>query len=175
LKASPGVSWRSNRSSLTPPGIPRERGRPTHIHWPSTHLPPPIPGWPQPAPSSGVLRQGAPACREMPLFVTLAIAATGSRQPSPLGSRPASVQFFRQPPCRRAPHHPGGRGAMTPFPVDRSGANRRSFAKVCAVGTPALPGGRRPMPASPPCAKMASVKFETGPFLFRGTNNGRKS
>ena len=34
--------------------------------------------------------------------------------------------------------------AMVPFPVDRSGGDRRSCARPCAGGTPALPGSRHP-------------------------------
>ena len=38
--------------------------------------------------------------------------------------------------------------AMAPFPVDPSGGDKRGCAKLCAGGTPALPGSHRPMSPS---------------------------
>ena len=156
MKASPGVSWRSNRSSSLPPaGIPRERGRPTRILFPPARLFPPIRDWPQPDSLNGVLRQSAPDCREMLLLAILAIGAAGRRPPAALGSCPASVGFFGQPRRPHPPHHPGRRGAATPFPLDGSGRDGQGCAGPCAGGTSAIPGGRHSMPRSLPCAKMA--------------------
>ncbi len=42
--------------------------------------------------------------------------------------------------CGLSTDQPGGRGAMAPFPVDRSGGDSRSCARPGAGGTPALPG-----------------------------------
>ena len=128
-----------------PDGIPWERGRPARILFLPTRPPPPAPGRPHPDPLNEVFRRGASDYPEMPLLANLAIDAAGSQQQSPLGGRPASVRFCRQRPCRRAPHQPSGRGAMAPFPVDRSRRDKRSCARPCAGGTPALPGSRHPM------------------------------
>ena len=66
----------------------------------------------------------------------------------PFGRRWASVRCCRQPSCRREQHRPGRRRAMAPFPVDPSGGDGRGCARLCAGGTPALPGSRHPMTSS---------------------------
>ena len=50
------------------------------------------------------------------------------------------LRCCRQPYCRREPHWPGIRRAMAPFPVVPSGKHGPGRARLCAGGTPALPG-----------------------------------
>ena len=68
------------------------------------------------------------------------LGARASR-PHPLPLAAAELlRCCRQPPCGQAPHRPGRRTAMAPFPVDPSGGDGRGRARLCAGGTPALPG-----------------------------------
>ena len=70
----------------------------------------------------------------------------GSAGVPPACTAVAADQF----PCDGAPGHPYGGNGMGPgrsrvlaplTPVDPGGADCRGFAKICAGGTPALPGG----------------------------------
>ena len=62
----------------------------------------------------------------------------------PFGCRSVSLRCCSQPPCRREPHGPGRSRGRAPLPVDSGGGDGRSCGRICAGGTPALPGGLRP-------------------------------
>ena len=55
----------------------------------------------------------------------------------PFGCRSVSLRCCSRPPCR-------SRG-RAPLPVDSGGGDGRSCGRICAGGTPALPGGLPPM------------------------------
>ena len=60
---------------------------------------------------------------------------------SPFACRSVSPRFGSRPPCRREPHGPGRSRALAPLPVDPGRGDGRGCARICAGGTPALPGG----------------------------------
>ena len=64
----------------------------------------------------------------------------------PFGCRSVSLRCCSRPPCRREPHGPGR--SRAPLPVDSGGGDGRSCGRICAGGTPALPGGLPPMTGS---------------------------
>ena len=64
----------------------------------------------------------------------------------PFGCRSVSLRCCSRPPCRREPHGPGR--SRAPLPVDSGGGDGRSCGRLCAGGTPALPGGLHPMRSS---------------------------
>ena len=66
----------------------------------------------------------------------------------PFGCRSVSLRCCSRPPCRREPHGPGRNGGRAPLPVDSGGGDGRSCGRICAGGTPALPGGLPPMTGS---------------------------
>ena len=59
----------------------------------------------------------------------------------PFGCRSVSLRCCSRPPCRREPHGPGRSRGRAPLPVDCGGGDGRSCGRICAGGTPALPGG----------------------------------
>ena len=59
---------------------------------------------------------------------------------SPVAFRSVSLRCCSRPPCR-------SRG-RAPLPVDSGGGDGRSCGRICAGGTPALPGGLPPMTGS---------------------------
>ena len=63
----------------------------------------------------------------------------------PLSCRSVSLRCCSRPPCRREPHGPGRSRGRAPLPVDSGGGDGRSCGRICAGGTPALPGGLPPM------------------------------
>ena len=63
----------------------------------------------------------------------------------PFGCRSVSLRCCSRPPCRREPHGPGRSRGRAPLPVDSGGGDGRSCERICAGGTPALPGGLPPM------------------------------
>ena len=63
----------------------------------------------------------------------------------PFGCRSVSLRWCSRPPCRREPHGPGRSRGRAPLPVDSGGGDGRSCGRICAGGTPALPGGLPPM------------------------------
>ena len=67
---------------------------------------------------------------------------------SPFGCRSVSLRCCSRPPCRREPHGPGRSRGRAPLPVDSDGGDGRSRGRICAGGTPALPGGLPPMTGS---------------------------
>ena len=93
-------------------------------------------------------RQGySPASRCVP---TRGARAMGGGPPGNAGVPPAcypvayrsvSLRCGTRPPCRRELHGLGRSRVLAPAPVDPGGGNARGFAKTCAGGTPALPGG----------------------------------
>ena len=64
---------------------------------------------------------------------------------SPFAWRSVSLRCDSRPPCRREPHGPSRSRAMAPLPVAPGGGDGRGCARICAGGTPALPGGLHPM------------------------------
>ena len=66
----------------------------------------------------------------------------------PFGCRSVSLRCCSRPPCRREPHGPGRSRGRAPLPVDSGGGDGRSCERICAGGTPALPGGLPPMTGS---------------------------
>ena len=60
---------------------------------------------------------------------------------SPFACRSVSLRCGSRPSCRREPHGPGRCRAMAPLPVDPGGGDGRGCTRICAGGTPALPGG----------------------------------
>ena len=66
----------------------------------------------------------------------------------PFGCRSVSLRCCSRPPCRREPHGPGRSRGRAPLPVDSGGGGGRSCGRICAGGTPALPGGLPPMTGS---------------------------
>ena len=66
----------------------------------------------------------------------------------PFGCRSVSLRCCSRPPCRREPHGPGRSRGRAPLPVDCGGGDGRSCGRICAGGTPALPGGLSPMTGS---------------------------
>ena len=67
---------------------------------------------------------------------------------TPGAYRSVSLRCGTRPPCRREPHGPGRSRALAPLPVDLGGGDGRGCARVCAGGTPALPGGHHSMTSS---------------------------
>ena len=65
----------------------------------------------------------------------------------PFGCRSVSLRCCSRPPCRREPHGPGRSRGRAPLPVDSGGGDGQSCGRICAGGTPALPGGH-PMTSS---------------------------
>ena len=66
----------------------------------------------------------------------------------PFGCRSVSLRCCSRPPCRREPRGPGRSRGKAPLPVDSGGGDGRSCERICAGGTPALPGGLPPMTGS---------------------------
>ena len=66
----------------------------------------------------------------------------------PFGCRSVSLRCCSRPPCRREPHGPGRSRGRALLPVDSGGGDGRSCERICAGGTPALPGGLPPMTGS---------------------------
>ena len=66
----------------------------------------------------------------------------------PFGCRSVSLRCCSRPPGRREPHGPGRSRGRAPLPVDSGGGDGRSCERICAGGTPALPGGLPPMTGS---------------------------
>ena len=66
----------------------------------------------------------------------------------PFGCRSVSLRCCSRPPCRREPHGPGRSRGRAPLPVDSGEGGGRSCGRICAGGTPALPGGLPPMTGS---------------------------
>ena len=66
----------------------------------------------------------------------------------PFGCRSVSLRCCSRPPCRREPHGPGRSRGRAPLPVDSGEGDGRSCGRICAGGTPALPGGLPPMTGS---------------------------
>ena len=79
----------------------------------------------------------------------------------PFGCRSVSLRCCSRPPCRREPHGPGRSRGRAPLPVDSGGGDGRSCERICAGGTPALPGGLPPMTGSHQRDKSAEA------FWFR--------
>ena len=89
----------------------------------------------------------------------------------PFGCRSVSLRCCSRPPCRREPHGPGRSGGRAPLPVDSGGGDGRSCGRICAGGTPALPGGLPPMTGSHQRDKkcrsiLAPVVVEGGPSVL---------
>ena len=63
----------------------------------------------------------------------------------PFGCRSVSLRCCSRPRCRREPHGPGRSRGRAPLPVDSGGGDGRSCERICAGGTPALPGGHAPI------------------------------
>ena len=66
----------------------------------------------------------------------------------PFGCRSVSLRCCSRAPCRREPHGPGRSRGRALLPVDSGGGDGRSCGRICAGGTPALPGGLPPMTGS---------------------------
>ena len=89
----------------------------------------------------------------------------------PFGCRSVSLRCCSRPPCRREPHGPGRSRGRAPLPVDSGGGDGRSCGRICAGGTPALPGGLSPMTGSHQRDKsdrsiLAPVVVEGGPSVL---------
>ena len=88
----------------------------------------------------------------------------------PFGCRSVSLRCCSRPPCRREPHGPGRSRGRAPLPVDSGGGDGRSCGRICAGGTPALPGGLPPMIWSHQRDKsagiLAPVVVEGGPSVL---------
>ncbi len=89
----------------------------------------------------------------------------------PFGCRSVSLRCCSRPPCRREPHGPGRSRGRAPLPVDSGGGDGRSCGRICAGGTPALPGGLPPMTGSHQRDKkcrsiLAPVVVEGGPSVL---------
>ena len=89
----------------------------------------------------------------------------------PFGCRSVSLRCCSRPPCRREPHGPGRSRGRAPLPVDSGGGDGRSCERICAGGTPALPGGAsshdRVTPTGQKCRSiLAPVVVEGGPSVL---------
>ena len=89
----------------------------------------------------------------------------------PFGCRSVSLRCCSRPPCRREPHGPGRSRGRAPLPVDSGGGGGRSCGRICAGGTPALPGGLPPMTGSHQRDKsdrsiLAPLAVEGSPSVF---------
>ena len=89
----------------------------------------------------------------------------------PFGCRSVSLRCCSRPPCRREPHGPGRSRGRAPLPVDSGGGGGRSCGRICAGGTPALPGGLPPMTGSHQRDKsdrsiLAPLAAEGSPSVF---------
>ena len=89
----------------------------------------------------------------------------------PFGCRSVSLRCCSRPPCRREPHGPGRSRGRAPLPVDSGGGDGRSCGRICAGGTPALPGGAsshdRVTPTGQKCRSiLAPVVVEGGPSVL---------
>ena len=96
----------------------------------------------------------------------------------PLGCRSVSLRCCSRPSCRWKSHGPGRSRGRAPLPVDSGGGDGRSCGRICAGGTPALPGGLPPMTGSHQRDKIAGafrgrlwlkeVHRSSCPFVFIG-------
>ena len=89
----------------------------------------------------------------------------------PFGRRSVSLRCCSRPPCQREPHGPGRSRGRAPLPVDSGGGDGRSCGRICAGGTPALPGGLPPMTGSHQRDKsdrsmLVPLVVEGGPSVF---------
>ena len=89
----------------------------------------------------------------------------------PFGCRSVSLRCCSRPPCRREPHGPGRSRGRAPLPVDSGGGDGRSCGRICAGGTPALPGGASShdmvTPTGQKCRSiLAPVVVEGGPSVL---------
>ena len=75
----------------------------------------------------------------------------------PFGCRSVSLRCCSRPTCRREPHGLGRSRGRAPLPVDSGEGDGRSCGRICAGGTPALPGGLPPMAWSHPRDKSAEA------------------
>ena len=99
----------------------------------------------------------------------------------PFGCRSVSLRCCSRPPCRREPHGPCRSRGRAPLPVDSGGGDGRSCGRICAGGTPALPGGLPPMTGSHQRDKSAEafwcrlslkeVHLSSGLFVFIGVHS----
>ena len=95
---------------------------------------------------------------------------------SPVACRSVSLRCGIRPHCQREPHGPGRSRGTAPLPVDSGGGDGRSCERICAGGTPALPGGLPPMTGSHQRDKSAEafwrqlslkeVHLSSGLFVF---------
>ncbi len=103
-----------------------------------------------------VERQRARRCENSGRPAKFACRAFGCRSDTPgsagvppaLSLRLPLLRCCSRPPCRREPHGPGRSRGRAPLPVDSGGGDGRSCGRICAGGTPALPGGLPPMTGS---------------------------
>ena len=82
----------------------------------------------------------------------------------PFGCRSVSLRCCSRPPCRREPHGPCRSRGRAPLPVDSGGGDGRSCGRICAGGTPALPGGLPPMTGSHQGHKIAEAFWRRLPL-----------
>ena len=82
----------------------------------------------------------------------------------PVGCRSVSLRCCSRPPCRREPHGPGRSRGRAPLPVDSGEGDGRSCERICAGGTPALPGGLPPMTGSHQRDKSAEAFWRRLPL-----------
>ena len=64
--------------------------------------------------------------------------------------RSVSLRWGSRPPFRRERHETGPSRAPVPLPVEPGGEDGRGCARICAGGTPALPGGLHSVTSSQP-------------------------
>ena len=108
-----------------------------------------------------------PAFREVARRIP-STSPSGRHHPGARASRPHAVpSVAAQFPCDVAADRPAGGNRMgpaeaeagAPLPVDSGGGDGRSCERICAGGTPALPGGLPPMTGSHQRDKIAEASW----------------
>ena len=86
------------------------------------------------------------------LHLTIGTTPPGARASRPHAIPWVAAQFpcdaAARPSCRWKSPGPGRSRGRAPLPVDSGGGDGRSCGRICAGGTPALPGGLSPMTGS---------------------------
>ena len=101
-------------------------------------------GYPPPHHRDDTPRERGRPARMLSLRLPLSFPAMLQPTALPAGTAWARPKQ-RQGACRREPHGPGRSRGRAPLPVDSGGGDGRSCGRICAGGTPALPGGLPPM------------------------------
>ena len=89
---------------------------------------------------------------------------------SPVRCRSVFLRCGTRPPCRRVRHGLGRSRVLAPLPVDPGRGDGRGCARICAGGTPALPGGLHSVTSSQP-RRSIGIRVYSCSFVVRLQNH----